>query len=165
MTGDEIMERNVDAAGRKLWALYEGYLYRRVGDLAGAERTFFVLWNFHGSVCTDGLWSFIRQSGGDLVPLIREDLKAAGAIYYVPIVDAALDLIGADEVWQDNAKRAALLSNPPSKVEEGLTQLDKQFYDRLDDFVIAIFDYVSLHRGRFGQSDAFWQEEAPHDPR
>lgn len=139
---DESVDDDVGPAGRKLWLIYEAYLARRVSELSGPERTFFVLWNFHASICTDGLSSFLQQSGGELVPFIRNDLKAAGATYYSPIVDEAL----------------ALVASPPFDLLERLAALDKKFFDRLDDFVIDIYNYASRHRDSFGQPDDFWQE-------
>lgn len=149
---------HVESVGQKLWSLYEPFLYRRVGELRGPQRTFFVLWNFHASICTDGLWNFARQSDGDLVPFIRDDLKAAGAVYYIPVVDEAFALMGVDTIWQDGGAREALLMSSPYDLLERLAVLDKKFFDRLDDFVVAIYDYASRHRDSFGQSDDFWQE-------
>ncbi|OQW59849.1 MAG: hypothetical protein A4S14_03820 [Proteobacteria bacterium SG_bin9] len=152
------MERDVDQAGQKLWSLYEPFLYSRVGELDGPQRAFYVLWNFHASICTDGLWNFFRQSDGDLVAYIRDDLSAAGATYYSTIVAEALALIGAETIWSGETARTALLLSPPPDLLDRLAVLDRLFFDRLDDFVIAIYNYASRHRDSFGQSDDFWQE-------
>jgi hypothetical protein len=116
------------------------------GELSPPERVFRAIWELEAEVNNGGFHQYFSNSTGSLVPYAADALRAIGATTMSGIVEQAVESVGHDIAWSDDAARkAALAALAPGAVAK-LGECDQAFFAYPDDLTALLYKFVSEHR-------------------
>ncbi len=116
------------------------------GALSRPERVFRAIWELEAEVNSGGFHQYFSNNTGSLVPDAADALRAIGATTMSAIVGQAIEALGREIPWSDNAARKAALATLSSEVVAKLGQCDQEFFAYPDNLTTLLYKYVSEHR-------------------
>jgi len=104
-----------------------------------------------------GFWQYFSNSTGSDVPFACEALTAIGATDAIPIIEAAISVVGRDVPWHDYSKRTEITYYLPQEKRRRLYDLDRRFNALIHDLPVLLYYYLLKHRNEFKAPAEFWE--------
>jgi hypothetical protein len=123
--------------------------------LSGPESVFRAVWELEAEVNNGGFHQYFFNSSGKFARFALGALRAVGATQTAGILEQAINVIGADVQWSNDAARRERLVALPDEAAEELDGLDHAFFGYPDNLTALLYNYVCAHRGEFGAPREF----------
>jgi hypothetical protein len=151
-----------DPVTRKLNALVSSQeLYFGLMDFDKLSRGNQVLigtWELANEVYNGGFLQYFLNSSRDRAkPMIRL-LRSIEAHRAAAILKEASALIGPGTRWGDERSCVAAFKSMPEELRKSIRDLERAFYNELDNLHLLVLSYLSKHRDQIDAPSDFWTE-------
>ena len=95
-----------------------------------------------------------REHAKPMVDVLRSiDAQQAG-----DILESAMALVGPGTPWGDEPNFLIAIKSVPADVKHQIAELERRFYNDLDNVHLRLFRYLSENRDQIDAPDDFWKE-------
>jgi hypothetical protein len=127
-------------------------------DLNAAEQALIGTWELANEVYNGGFMQYFHNSSRDHARPMIEVLRVIEAHQSADILASAFVLAGPGTKWGDEPNYLTAINSMPDETRQQITDLERKFYDELDDLHLRLFKYLSKHRDQIDAPEAFWTE-------
>ncbi len=131
------------------WLCKKSNYGENIGNLSGAEKTFYLIFQLESEVNNGGFSQYYYNSSGDFANDIAAALRDIGAYKTADLCDKALAAFGGALPKNRDEREALLDSAFTDEIEAVLRQCDTDFCSCPDDLVALNYNYVMAKRGQF----------------
>jgi len=127
-------------------------------SLSLAEKVLIGTWELVNEVYNGGFMQYFHNSSGEHARPMVAVLRVFEAQQAADILQEAISLAGPGTPWGDMQDYLAAMKAMPADVQDRIGELERKFYDELDNLHLQIFQYLSKHRDQIGAPEDFWRE-------
>jgi hypothetical protein len=127
------------------------------GPRSRQEVVLLAIWDLYSEVHNGGLPQYFSNSSGRRAPVIAEILNEIGASILVPIVEEAIEAVGADISWHDDSERHRIILGLSQEAKDRLGDLGRQFGAHIELLPELLYYYLLRHRKKFKAPKSFWE--------
>jgi Domain of unknown function (DUF4375) len=141
-------------------ASHEAYMWLMWFDeLEPAEKALVGTWELVNEVYNGGFVQYFHNSSGAHAKPMVEVLQSVGAHQAADILQSAIAVAGPGTVWGDEPNYLTAIKSIPDDIKRQIKNLERNFYDELDNIHLQLFGYLSKHRDQIEAPAEFWREE------
>jgi Domain of unknown function (DUF4375) len=127
-------------------------------ELKPAEQALIGTWELANEVYNGGFMQYFHNSSREHAKPMVDVLRSIDARQAADILESAIALAGPGTTLGDEPNYLAAVNSMPDDVERQITELERKFYDELDNLHLRLFRYLSKHRDQIEAPEEFWTE-------
>jgi hypothetical protein len=127
-------------------------------ELNTGEQVLIGTWELVNEFYNGGFLQYFCNSSRDRAGSMIRLLRSIDAVRAAAILEEAIALIDPKTCRVDERSCSAAASLMPGEMRKSVGDLDRAFYDELDNLHLLVFKYLSKHRGDIDAPSDFWME-------
>jgi len=136
--------------------LYFGLMY--FDELNRGSQVLIGTWELANELYNGGFLQYFLNSSRDRAKPMIELLRSIDAHRAAAILEEATALIGPGTRWADERGCAAAFESMPEELRKSVADLERAFYNELDNLHLLVFSYLSRYRHEIDAPADFWTE-------
>jgi hypothetical protein len=122
------------------------------------EQVLIGTWELVNEFYNGGFLQYFHNSSRDRAKPMIQLLRSIEAHRAAATLEEAIALIGPGTRWGDECNSAAAIRSMPEEIRKGVSDLERAFYNELDNLHLFVFSYLSEHRDEIDAPSVFWTE-------
>jgi hypothetical protein len=127
-------------------------------DLNPAERALIGTWELANEVYNGGFMQYFHNASREHAKPMIEVLRSIDANQAADILESAIAVAGPGTRWGDEPNFLTAINSLPADGKRQIKDLERRFYDELDNLHLRLFRFLSKHRDQIETPEGYWTE-------